>query len=120
SSVRLAWAAFAGLVAGVVMGAYLAATSNAVPVIGALYGVQNPVIGWTTHLFHSVVFGMIFAAVGTHAHLRRIVSTPLYGLIGGIVWAATLGLLYPLGTNLEGAIGEMRRTCSRATADSGG
>jgi uncharacterized membrane protein YagU involved in acid resistance len=93
STPRLVWAAVTGLVAGVVMGAYLMATSDAVPVIGALYGVRNPVVGWTTHLFHSVVFAMIYAAFGTHSRFEQYVSTVRFGVFSGVAWGFVLWLL---------------------------
>ncbi|MFQ3475985.1 HAMP domain-containing histidine kinase [Halonotius sp. F2-221B] len=54
-------ATIAGLFAGVVMGAFLQLSADSLPVIGALYSVGNPGIGWLTHLFHSVIFALLFA-----------------------------------------------------------
>jgi len=31
--------------------------------VGALYGWENVAVGWMGHLFHSVVFGLIFAGI---------------------------------------------------------
>lgn len=52
----------AALLAGVAMGTSLQAFANTIPVIGSLYGVASVPVGWITHLFHSVVFGVFFAA----------------------------------------------------------
>ena len=60
---NLLLAAGSALVAGAAMGAVMQAISGTVPVIGALYGVTNPLVGWVTHQFHSVVFGMIYPAL---------------------------------------------------------
>ncbi|SFR33398.1 ATP-binding protein [Halogeometricum limi] len=55
-------AAVASVVAGGVMGLLLDYAAGSLPVIGSLYGVASPFVGWTTHLFHSLVFGVAFAA----------------------------------------------------------
>jgi hypothetical protein len=54
---RLALVAACSLLAGIVMGVAADAITGVVPIIGALYGVVDPLVGWTTHLFHSLVFG---------------------------------------------------------------
>lgn len=82
----------AGIVAGVVMGVYFVLATDQLPVIGALYGVENPLIGWITHLFHSVVFALLFAAGVFHHSLNSITQRPL-GLIGAAIgWGAVLWL----------------------------
>ena len=40
------------------MGLALQLSVGSVPVIGALYGAENVWVGWITHAFHSVVFGL--------------------------------------------------------------
>lgn len=70
STGRLLAAVGASLVAGLAMGVGFAAFTGIIPVIGALYGASNPAVGWLTHLFHSVVFGVGFAAVVSHPRVR--------------------------------------------------
>jgi len=72
-------------------------------VIGSLYGVGSPLAGWVSHLFHSVVFGLLYAAgvvmplwlqfVGIEA---TVPNTTLPGIVGHVVWGAVLGGLYTL------------------------
>ncbi len=107
SNAQLFWAAVTGIFAGVMMGGYFLATTNVIPIIGALYGGNDPIIGWTTHLFHSVVFTIIFAAVYTHPRLRKISSNIHRGLLIGITWSVILwlfaaGVIMPLWLNVVG------------------
>lgn len=97
----------AALVAGVLMGFIIQSLSGGLPVIGALYGVESVAVGWVTHLFHSVVFGVLFAAVVTRPEVQRLVSTlPAVALVGvgyGIVlWLVAAGLLMSAWLNLVG------------------
>lgn len=97
----------AGLVAGGVMGAFFAALTGLLPVIGALYGVASPVVGWLTHLFHSVVFALLFAVGTTDDRLRSVASRPLFagGLgvaWGTILWLVAAGLIMPAWLSLVG------------------
>lgn len=101
-------AVLAGLVGGVGMGAVLYSTTNAMPLIGALYGQPTVVGGWVAHLFNSVVFALAFAGAVT--------LTPLRDYVGGVSGCAGLGLGYgallgvvtggivlPVALNLVGA-----------------
>jgi signal transduction histidine kinase len=116
----LAKATAASLVAGVGYGLLLAATGDSMPIIGALYGAENAVVGWVTHLFHSVVFGLGFAALVTHPqfshYLRRrgatVAAGAAYGVLlavvaGGVVmplWLRAVGIPAPLPTVSVGGI----------------
>jgi two-component system OmpR family sensor kinase len=91
----------AGLGAGVVMGGLYWATSDALPVIGALYGVESVAVGWITHLFHSVVFALLFVAGASRSGLGSRVNRPLGASVAGLAWGVTLwlvaaGLIMPL------------------------
>lgn len=126
----------AATVAGVAMGLLLESLQGAIPVIGSLYGVSTPLVGWTTHQFHSLVFGVGFAALLGTPRLARYrdrlsvvtlvgagygavlsfvaagVVMPLWfrtlgvpaplpnlsavGLVGHLVWGATLGAVFAL------------------------
>jgi signal transduction histidine kinase len=90
---RLLEATAAALIAGVCMGALLTVLTGTMPVIGALYGVQNPIIGWIVHLFHSVVFGVALAAVVWHPRWRSRLGTPSGAVVAGVSYGLALTLL---------------------------
>ncbi|WP_435186497.1 ATP-binding protein [Halobellus sp. EA9] len=97
----------AGLVGGVAMGAYFQLTAGVLPVIGSLYGIESPLVGWITHLFHSAIFGLLFAAGVAAPGLRRYASWPggsgVLGLLWGVVlWLVAAGILMPLWLQLLG------------------
>jgi ABC-type uncharacterized transport system permease subunit len=76
-------------------------------VIGSLYGVQTPSVGWITHLFHSAVFGLLFAALCATPPIDRFVSGPLRaGFVGigwgTILWLVAAGLFMPVWLSLLG------------------
>jgi len=76
----------AGLVAGVVFGLLIQFVIGAMPAVGALYGAPGLLTGWIAHLFHSAVFGAVFAwLAGTDA---------LAGYADGVARSAGLGLGY--------------------------
>ncbi|WP_158855069.1 sensor histidine kinase KdpD [Halorhabdus sp. CUG00001] len=96
----------AAILAGVAMGLVGQATSGVVPIIGALYGNTNALVGWVTHEFHSVVFGLVFAGIlatvpeGYAEDWRWCLAT-------GLGWAFTLwlvasGIVMPLWLELVG------------------
>ena len=91
SRLRLAVAAGASLVAGAVMGGLLQAAVGTVPVIGALYGSANVWVGWLTHAFHSVVFGLIYAGLVTLVPDGYGDGLRYYGV--AIAWATVLWLV---------------------------
>lgn len=97
-----------GLVAGFVMGLLMHFMMGAMPLVGALYGQPTVIAGWLAHLFHSVVFGLIFAAVIGSTSLREY---GLYGMIGlGAVYGIILeviaaGFVLPLWANAVSAGG---------------
>ncbi|MCS3628857.1 signal transduction histidine kinase [Salinibacter ruber] len=103
---RLGATALSGLIAGVVMGAYMHVTTGVVPVIGALYGTKSLLVGVLTHEFHSLVFALIYAGLLTL--LPRWWRTTWIGTAGvGAAWGAVLwlvagGLVMPIWLNLVG------------------
>lgn len=107
NSKQLGRATVASLVAGVAMGVVLGGLTDTLPAIGGLYGVQSVSVGWVLHLFHSVVFGLIFATGVSHTSGGW--STPsvgrcaAYGVGYGIVlWAVAAGIVMPVWLNLVG------------------
>ncbi len=96
-----------GILGGVVMGAFYQLSTGLLPVIGALYGIETPVVGWVTHLFHSAVFGLLFVAIAAHPQVNRGLSGPLWaGLLGvgwgTILWFAAAGVLMPMWLSFVG------------------
>jgi len=97
-------AAVAGLVAGGAMGLVLRALSGEIGVIGSLYGVPPATVGWLTHLFHSVVFAIVFVAALTR---RR--ATPTAARLaalgvgyGVLLWLVAAGVVMGLWLNAVG------------------
>lgn len=80
-------AAAGGLVAGVGMGLLMHFVMNAMPLVGALYGQPTVAAGWLAHLFHSVVFALLFAGVITRTSFRE------YGVLGIIGLGAVYGII---------------------------
>jgi hypothetical protein len=98
---RLVAVTAATLVAGVAMGVVQQTVTGSIAVIGSLYGVGNVGVGWITHLFHSVVFGVVFAAVLALPRVRRSVqrSAHTVGLgvaYGVFLWLFAAGVVMPL------------------------
>lgn len=94
-------ATVAALVGGVVMGATLTAFTGSMPVIGALYGIQNAAVGWISHLFHSLVFGAVFAAIASSPTVSRSPRNLAWctGLgvgYGIFLWLIAAGIVMPL------------------------
>jgi uncharacterized membrane protein YagU involved in acid resistance len=88
------------------MGLVLQFVMGAMPLVGALYGQPTVLAGWVAHLFYSVVFAVLFAAVVAGTSLRE------YGLLGmvglGLVYGVPLGLVaagvvLPVWANAIGA-----------------
>lgn len=94
---RLRCAAAAALVAGGAMGLLVQFVSGKMAVIGALYGVENVAVGWVTHQFHSVCFGLWFvAATATWARDDPRTLGVLGAGYGAALWLVAAGLVMPL------------------------
>lgn len=105
SRAALAQAAGAAVVAGGVMGAVLQSVAGTVPVIGALYGSGNVWVGWITHTFHSVVFGLAYAAFVSLVPERFGDRTRYYGVglaWGAVLWLVAAGVVMPVWLRLVG------------------
>ncbi|WP_411965062.1 ATP-binding protein [Haloferax sp. YSMS24] len=91
----------AGLTSGVVMGLVSQSLTGSLAIIGALYGVMNGGVGWILHLFHSLVFGVLFAVAVTrrnpwHVLQRPTAMTALGGVYGLFLWFFASGFVMPL------------------------
>ena len=96
----------AAILAGIPYGVVVELLGSSVSGIGVFYGQQDPVVGWITHEFHSVVFGFVFAGLVSLAPARFHDSSVVYmGL--GTAWALTLwffaaGFIAPVWLQLLG------------------
>ena len=64
----------ASLAAGVAMGVPMQFVMGIMPTVGALYGFESVAVGWLGHLFHSAVFGIVFAGIVSVGPLKRYVA----------------------------------------------
>ena len=101
SGARLLDATASALVAGVVMGGLLQVLFGSIAIIGALYGVASAAVAWTTHLFHSVVFGFVFAAAVWRRQFgrdwRSVARCAGAGVAyGAVLWLVASGFVMPL------------------------
>lgn len=94
-------AVLGGLIGGIGMGLLIA---DAMPLIASLYGQESAFAGWIAHLFHSIVFALIFAAFVTRRAVRPYADTvakvtglgAVYGLVLTVVGP---GIVMPLWIN---------------------
>ena len=107
-------ATVAALAAGVAMGIVFQTFANTIPVIGSLYGVPSATVGWISHLFHSVVFGILFVAALRRPTLRdwldsvpaTVGAAVAFGLALSVVAA---GFVMPLWLNAVGVAAPLPR-----------
>jgi len=96
-------AAGAALVAGLVMAGAMTGLDGDLLAIGALYGIEEPVVALVTHEFHSVVFGLVYAAVLGVVGATRAVDRLGIGVGAGLLlWLFAAGLVMPLWLELVG------------------
>ncbi|WEL16875.1 Signal transduction histidine kinase, contains PAS domain [Halorhabdus sp. SVX81] len=106
SRVEMGMAVVASLVAGVTMGVVGQATSGVVPIIGSLYGSAQPLVGWITHEFHSVVFGLMYAGILASVpdpyaeDVRWCLAVGMGWAI--VLWLVAAGVIMPLWLRLVG------------------
>ncbi|WP_311170612.1 sensor histidine kinase [Halobellus ordinarius] len=96
----------AALFAGVAYGVVGNQLGGSVAAIGVFYGIENAVVGWLTHQFHSVVFGFVFAGLASFTPEQYRDNIAAYVSIG-IGWAVCLwivaaGVIAPIWLRLIG------------------
>lgn len=101
----LVMATASALVAGAAMGGVLNAMTGTIPVIGALYGATLPAVGLVAHAFHSIVFGLMYAAFLAavprwQGGLKRHVVVAL--VWSGFLWLFAAGLIMATWLRLVG------------------
>ena len=72
---------------------------GAMPVIASLYGMESVTAGWVAHLFHSVVFALVFAAALTRTKYRNAgvgLITALGAGYGAVLWVVAAAIVMPL------------------------
>lgn len=96
----------ASLVAGVFYAAGSGALGGSVAGIGVFYGIADPLVGWLTHQFHSLVFGFIYVSLVTLVPVGS--RDTLVAYVGvALVWAMALwlgasGVIGPIWLQLIG------------------
>jgi len=77
------------LIAGVAFGLVSESMGGSISGIGSFYGGSDPIVGWITHEFHSVVFGFAFVGIISVAPDRYYDDLPAYVAIG-LAWGVAL------------------------------
>lgn len=89
---RWSKAVVASLAAGVVMGIPMQFMMGIMPTVGALYGFEGVGAGWVAHLFHSAVFGLIYAGMVAVGPLDEYASVPSTGVGVGVAYGVAVWL----------------------------
>lgn len=96
----------AALIAGVFYGLASNSLGGSVAGIGIFYGAADPVVGWLTHQFHSIVFAFVFAGIVSFIPARYRNHVPIYGAIGVgwalCLWIVAAGVIAPIWLRLLG------------------
>ncbi|MFB6301012.1 MAG: sensor histidine kinase [Halobacteriales archaeon] len=96
----------AALIAGVPYGFVAEYLGGSVAAIGVFYGIENAIVGWLTHEFHSVVFGFVFAGLVSlipseyRTRLRVYVGIGLGWAV--FLWLVAAGIIAPVWLRLLG------------------
>lgn len=96
----------ASVVAGVLYGLSSEALGGSIAGIGVFYGTADPVVGWLTHEFHSIVFGFVFVSLRSLAPERY--RTDVWPSVaiglgwGAVLWLGAAGIVAPLWLQLLG------------------
>ncbi|WP_435177328.1 hypothetical protein [Halorussus sp. AFM4] len=95
--------AVAGLAAGVAFGLYLQFAVGLFPPVSGPGGVERLATDWAVHLFHSVVFALVYAGVATWPRAAEYADRPVTGAVlgagyGAAVWLVAVGVAYAFWT----------------------
>jgi hypothetical protein len=105
---ELILAATAGVASGILMGVFIQLAAHQIAVIGALYASESVIVGWITHLFHSAVFGVVFAASCSvrifdqwlDSFWKYVALGALYSIV---LWLVAASIVMPLWLTLAGS-----------------
>ena len=96
----------ASILAGLFYGVTADLLGGNIGIIGVLYGVDDAVVGWVTHEFHSVVFGFVFAGLVSLAppeYRTRLSAHVAIGVAWGLVlWFVAAGFVSAIWFRLVG------------------
>lgn len=96
----------ASVLAGILYGVVSEYLGGSVAAIGVFYGINDPVVGWLTHEFHSAVFAFVFAGLVSLAPARYQNNVPAYMGIGAawgvFIWVVAAGIVAPVWLQLLG------------------
>lgn len=89
------------------MGLMLQFVMGIMPVIGALYGAPGLVTGWIAHLFHSVMFGLVYAGVVSRSSLAAYATrtgggAALGAAYGILIWVVAAAFVMPIWLGVLG------------------
>ncbi|MEF8814616.1 MAG: HAMP domain-containing sensor histidine kinase [Halovenus sp.] len=94
----------AAVVAGIAYGITSELLGGSVAGIGIFYGTVDPVIGWLTHEFHSIVFGFMYVGILSISLTRYRDTVGIYVIIGVVwsivVWAVAASFVAPVWLRL--------------------
>ncbi len=82
---KLSLGIYAGLVGGSVFGVMMA-SANMYPMISAMIGMENAIVGFIVHLIISAIIGAIFALALDHMLMQGPGMSLGVGAVYGIVW----------------------------------
>ena len=103
---HLAVTCLAAIAAGVPYGLVSESLGGSIAGIGVFYGTVDPVVGWLTHEFHSVVFGFMYVGLLSLALGRFRNTAGVYALTGltwgAAVWLVAAGVVAPVWLQLVG------------------
>ncbi|NHN60577.1 MULTISPECIES: hypothetical protein [Halorussus] len=89
--------ALAGLAAGIAFGLYLQFAIGLFPPVDGPGGVERLATDWAVHLFHSVVFALVYAGVASWPPAAGYADRPATGAVlgagyGAAVWLVAVGV----------------------------
>ena len=103
---HLAVTCLAAIAAGVPYGVVSEFLGGSIAGIGVFYGTVDPVVGWLTHEFHSVVFGFMYVGLLSLAldRFRNTIGVYVFtGLAWSlVVWVVAAGFVAPVWLQLVG------------------
>jgi len=101
-----------GLVGGGLMGLLMHFQMGIMEVVGGLYTLESVAAGWTFHMIHALLFGLVFSAALSASWFRKYDFGPIAITFLGVAWGVSLwmvaaGLVMPTWMNAVGLQGPM-------------